>query len=390
MVFAAFASRRREIPVHAVRTSRSVIMAAIDTDGRVEALDNFEAHAPAPATVKKVFVHQGQMVKAGELLLRLDDADARVQLARAMAQVRTAELELATLQAGGSREEVLTSQSQLATAKAEQAAASRNLESLRRLQQQGAASPAEVREMEGRLAAAKAQAELLEKKLASRYSESDVRRAQAQLEEARAASSAAQELIRSTNIQAPRAGTVYSLPARENQFVNAGDVLVQVARLDPVQVRAFVDEPEIGRLRQNQQVMIRWNALPNREWEGHITQVPTTVVMRGTRTVGEVTTLIGNGDLLLLPNVNVSISIVTEKTKGAITLPREAVRGEGSNRYVFVVQSGKLHKQAVETGTSNLTQIQISKGLSEGEEVATTTLTGASLLDGMDVKVAEQ
>ena len=64
VILAAFASRRREIAVHAMRASRATIMAAIDTDGRVEPLNNFEAHAPAPAIVKKVFAHWAKKIAA--------------------------------------------------------------------------------------------------------------------------------------------------------------------------------------------------------------------------------------------------------------------------------------------------------------------------------------
>src|SRR5512135_1010339 len=82
ILLAAFASLRgNEVSVRADNAVRATIAAAITTNGKIEAVDNFEAHAPAPATVKRVLVQQGDRVKAGQLLVQLDDADARSQAA---------------------------------------------------------------------------------------------------------------------------------------------------------------------------------------------------------------------------------------------------------------------------------------------------------------------
>ena len=103
---------------------------------------------------------------------------------------------------------------------------------------------------------------------------------------------------------------VYSLPVRQGAFVNPGDLLVQVADLHKVQVRAFIDEPEIGKLRKGQQVEVTWDAIPGRVWQGTLESLPTTVVQRGTRMVGEVTCVVDNSDLKLLPNTNISVAVV--------------------------------------------------------------------------------
>src|SRR5574340_961044 len=278
IVLAAFVSRRRDVPVRAERVVRTTITAAISTNGKIEPISNFEAHAPAPATVKRVLVREGDAVKPGQLLLSLDDADARAQAARALAQIKTAQAELNAVRSGGTREEVLTTRSDLAKAQAERDTALRNLEAMKRLLKDGAASAAEVRAAEDRMKTAQAQVTLLEQKLSSRYSGPQVVQAQARLAEAHAAYDAAQELLRDSNIRAPRAGTVYSLPVRVGNFVNAGDLLVQVADLSQVQVRAFVDEPDIGRLALGQQVTVTWDALPGRAWDGTVHDLPTTVV----------------------------------------------------------------------------------------------------------------
>jgi HlyD family secretion protein len=387
ILLASFATRQREIPVVAARAEKQTLVSTVDTNGVVEPLDNFQAHAPISAVVREIAVREGQHVKAGELLLRLDDADARAQAARALAQVRAAEADLQALRAGGTREELLTTRSQLQTAKAELDTAQRNLAVLQRLQQQGAASAAEVKDAQNRLDAARAQVDLLEKKLSSRFAPLELARAQARMDEATAAYAASQQLLLQANVRAPRAGTVYSLPVRQGQFVNAGELLVQMADLHQVQVRAFVDEPEVGRLHEGQEVIITWDALPGKSWEGRISQVPSTIVSRGTRNVGEAISRVDNSDGALLPNVNVTVKIVTDRESNVLTVPREAIREQDGSSYVFEIRNGTLHRQPVTTGLSNLTSIQITSGLSEGAQVAISSVAATPLADDMQVRV---
>src|SRR5512146_517918 len=75
IILAAFISQRRGVvPVRATHPVRMTITSAISTNGKIETLDNFEAHAPAATTVKRVLVHEGDKVKRGQLLVQLEDA----------------------------------------------------------------------------------------------------------------------------------------------------------------------------------------------------------------------------------------------------------------------------------------------------------------------------
>jgi len=314
VVLAAFLSfHRSPVAIRVGHAERETITASIATNGKIEALGNFQAYAPMPTTVKKIYVQQGAWVKPGEMLLQLDDADARLQAARAEAQLKGAEADLNAVQGGGTREEVLTTKNALVKAQADRDTAKRNLEAMQRLLQTGAASQAEADAAQTRLRVADSEVHLLQQKLKGRYSQQEIGHVEAQQTEARASLQAAQEVLKNSNIAAPRKGMAYSLPVREGAFVNTGDLLVQVADLHEVRVRAFVDEPEIGRLRAGQTVEVTWDALPGRVWQGTLETLPTTVVQHGTRMVGEVTCVIANADLKLLPNTNVSVAVVTER-----------------------------------------------------------------------------
>jgi HlyD family secretion protein len=391
LVLGAFISLRgAKVPVRAEQAVRQTISNTITTNGKIEPLENFEAHAPVATTVRKLYVHEGDAVKKGQLLLQLEDSDIRAQAARAAAQMSAAQADLTAVRTGGSHEEVLTNQAELVKARTELEAAQRNFTALQNLQQRGAASPAEVEEAGNRLKRAQAQAKLLEQKQKGRYSRPEVNKARAQAAEGSATYAAAQALLRDANVRAERDGVVYSLPVREGQYVNPGDLLVQVADLSTVQLRAFVDEPEIGRLAKGQKVTVTWDALPGRSWEGTLTRVPTTVTVRGTRTVGELTCEVANPDLKLLPNVNVAVLVTTARHENALTIPREAVRDEAGKRYVFEIVGGELKRREVETSVSNLTRIEITRGLNDQAQVALGSDSIETLRDGMPVRVVRR
>jgi HlyD family secretion protein len=389
IILAAFATRRREVAVHAAKATRETITATIQTNGKIEPLNNFEAHAPAATAVKRVLVREGEHVKAGQLLVELDDAAFRSQAARARTQIRSAEADLNAVRTGGTREEVLTNQAQLASARTERDAAQRNLDAMRALQQRGAASAGEVRDAESRLKTAQEQVALLEQKLKQRYSGQDLAKVQAQEDEAKAAHTAAQELLQQSNVRTPRDGTVYQLPVRPGQFVNAGELLVQVADLSQVQLRAFVDEPDIGRLQPGQPVRVTWDALPGMSWDGKVTQVPTTVVTLGTRNVGQFTCTVDNPAEKLLPNVNVNVSIITAKHDNALTVPREAIHQDDGKRFVYQIVDGELKRRDVQTSLSNLTRMEVTQGLSDGAVVALNADNQQALKPGTSVRVVE-
>jgi HlyD family secretion protein len=389
VVLLLLASYFRETPlkVRATAVQRGSIRSLISTNGKIEALQNLEAHAPIATTVKRLLVKEGDHVRKGELLLQLDDADIRSQAARAQAQIKSAQAEQAALYAGGTQEEVLTLEAQLAKARSARDVAQNNLDALRRLQQQGAASPGEVRQAEDRLRSAQADLTLQEQKKKDRYSSPEVAKVQAQLAEAQAAYDAAEDALSKSSIHAPFDGTVYSLPVKQGTFVQTGDLLLQEADLSRVLVRAFVDEPDIGRLQAGQKVEVTWDAVPGRTWTGTVSTVPSTVKQRVSRNVGETTCTIDNHDLRLLPNVNVGVTIVVAEHENVLTLERSGVHADDSNLYVYRIVDDRLKREPVQISLQNLTRVEITGGLSEGAQVALPAEESKPLFDGAAVKV---
>ena len=174
---------------------------------------------------------------------------------------------------------------------------------------------------------------------------------------------------------------------RQGVYVQAGDLLLQEADLSKVLVRAFVDEPDLGRLAPGQKIEVTWDAVPGRVWYGSVNGIPSTVKLRGTRNVGETTCIVENQDFKLLPNVNVGVTIVTAEEQDVVMVPREAVRLDDSKPYVFQIVDNELRRRDVETSVSNLTQVEITKGIPEKAVVAVGSINAKPLREGLPVKV---
>ena len=387
IVLAAFVSHRDDaLQVRTAVVGQTSIRSVVSTNGKIEPVNNFEAHAPVAASVQRVLVKEGDSVRKGQLLVILDDADARAQAARAETQLRAAQADLAASEHGGNQEEVFSLEAQLVKAANDRDTAQRNLEALKKLQQEGAATAGEVRNAQNALAGANAQLTFLQQKQTKRYSNVELAHVDAQRAEAKAAHDAAQDVLAKSNVRAPFDGIVYSLPVKQGGFVGSGDLLLQVADLRKVVVRTFVDEPDVGRLAPGDPMEITWDAVPGRVWRTTVTAVPSTVKLRGARNVGETTSILDNKDLRLLPNVNVGVTIVAAERDHVLVVPREAVRTDDSKPYVLQVVGHELKRRDVETSLSNLTQVEVTHGLSANDVVAISSWSGKPIGDGTQVK----
>ncbi|MBZ5571838.1 MAG: efflux RND transporter periplasmic adaptor subunit [Acidobacteriia bacterium] len=387
VLLASFMSRGDAVPIRAAVAQHTTIRSVVSTNGKIEPINNFEAHAPVGTIVTKLLVKEGDHVKKGQLLVQMNDADARSAAARAIAQVRAAQAEVSAVESGGNREEVLTVESQLAKARTARDTAQRNLEALRRLQSNGSASSGEVKAAEDQLQRATADLTLLEQKKKDRYSQPEIARVEAQKSEAQAAYDAAADTLSQLNVHAPFDGIVYSLPVQQGAYVNPGDLVLQEADLSKVRLRAFVDEPDVGRLAPGAAIEVTWDALPGRMWQGTVSFTPAVIKLHGTRNVGETTCVVDNHDYRLLPNVNVGVTIITAEHRDVLTVPREAVHQEDSKTYVYQILNDELHRRDVQTSISNLTQVEVTGGLPENAQVALSPMNSKPLRNGLAVRV---
>lgn len=376
-------------PVRAVRVSHNELLNTVSTNGRVEPEANYEVHSPLSATIEAVYVQPGDKVPAGKLLLKLDDKEAAARVATAESGVRAAQAAVEAATHNGTQQERQQAASDIVRARLERDAARRDVEALTRLNATGAASSAEVASAKQRLESAEASLRASEEGARSRYSNAEIARAQAALHEAEANLTQARAILEQTSVHAPIAGTIYSLNAGRTEFVEGGKQLLQMADLSHERVRAYFDEPEIGKLEVGQKIQIKWDARVGKVWNGHIVRVPVTVIAYGTRSVGEVLIQIDDADGGLLPETNVTVTVTTSSEPNALTVPREALHAENSKYFVYRLAPNKesLLRTPVTIGTINLTQVAILSGLSDGDQVATGSTNGQPLQEGIPVKV---
>jgi HlyD family secretion protein len=321
------------------------------------------------------------------LLLVLDDVQARARRASAESGVKASQAALEAATHNGTRQERQMAAADQTRARLERDDARRSLEALTKLNSTGAASSSEVASARQRLDAAEANLRATEQNTNSRYSPAEVERARAALADAQASMAAAREVVAQTAVRAPAAGTVYSLDAAPTAFVEEGKLVLQMADLHRERVRAYFDEPEIGRLAVGQKIQIKWDAKPGRIWNGHIERTPVTVINLGTRSVGEVLVKIDDADGQLLPDTNVTATVTISSEPNSLGVPREALHSENGKTFVYKVVRGSLQKTFVVPGTINLTQVAILSGLEEGDVVATGSVSGQPLQDGISIKV---
>jgi HlyD family secretion protein len=378
---------RDKLPLRVAEAQVQDLVKPSSTSGRVEPLHIFEAHAPEATTVKNVYIHVGQQVRPGQLLVSLDDTSARARLATAIAALRTAESATQSVEGGGSHQEQLALSSNIAKAQLDHDQAARDLDVIKKLEAKGAAAPSEEAQAQTRLQIATASLQSLQEQKTKPYAATDLTRAHSSVAEAQAAVAAANQVIAQSNVRAPFAGTVYSLPVTQYGYIEPGGEVLQMADLSKLQVRAYFDEPEIGDLHLNDPVSIVWGAKPDMQFHGHITRLPSTIIAYGTRFVGEVLVSIEDSNGVLLPNTNVVVTVITQEVKNALTVPREALHIEGGRDYVYVVSNGALHRTLVQVGAINLTMVQIVSGLKEHTVVGLGTTNGTPISEGVPIRI---
>jgi HlyD family secretion protein len=384
--FVHLATRTR-IPVRTAVVVRSELKSTVATNGRVEPQLNFEAHAPFPGVVEQLYVHEGEKVPEGRVLLAMNNSEAQARLAAALAALRSAQAGYDDTLKGGTQEERLSLNGDLAATEMNREQAQRDVDALKKLLLTGAASASEVAAAEQRLASANDSLKLLQARKTQRYDQGDIVRARSALAEAQAGYAAAAAVMSEAMPRAPFAGTVYSLPVSRTEYVQQGDRLVQMADLNHMQVRGYFDEPEIGNLQVGQAVTIEWPARPDAVWHGHVARLPSTIIAYGTRNVGEVLVTMDDADGELLPATNVRITVTIANEGNALNIPRDALHTEAGQFYVYRVEGGILHRVAVRIGNRNLNQMEILSGLKEGDVVATVSTNGQPI--GNHVPVEE-
>ncbi len=366
--------RRNSLPeVPFTKVTRETVVSALTTNGKVEPLQWASARAEVGGLVQRISSRRGQKVTKGTVLVQMDSAPAESELAAAQARAAQVQADLQTLRQGGRSAELASIQASLDAARQELAAAQREYDANRRLQAKNAIAGLEVTASRERVERAQLQIQGLEQRRSALVGQPERSGAEARLREAEASVAAAREKIAMTFVRAPIEGTVYQFDVRPGTYLNPGDLVANIGKLEVVRVIVYVDEPDLGRVEVDMPVTITWDAMPGRQWTGTVERMPTQVIALGTRQVGEVSCIIGNPDLDLLPGTNVNAEIRSKVVQNALTIPNSALRREGGRTGVFVLSGDTIKWREVKLGVASVLHSQLLDGLQEGDSVALPT-----------------
>ena len=291
----AFRATRRDSPAAAApleTVERRDITVTIEATGTVEPVELIEVKSKASGQILRMPVQVGSQVAAGDLLVQIDPRDVQNQYDQALAALRAAQAKTAISRAQKKRSDDLFAQAVI-TADEHEAA---TLEDAN---------------------------------------------AQAQIVTARTNLDLAKQRRDDATVRAPSAGTILSQPVASGQVIasatssaSGGTVLLTMADLGRIRLRALVSETDIGSVHPGQTANVSVEAFPQRSFEGVVEKIEPQAVVQQSVTMFPVLISIANDQRLLLPGMNGEVSMTVDRREDVLAVPIDAVR---SAREVLVV-----------------------------------------------------
>jgi RND family efflux transporter MFP subunit len=337
----------------------------LDASGYVVARRQATVASKITAKMVELDIEEGDQVKAGQIIAKLDDTNIRAALNQAGAQLDYAKAGLTETQVN------LTN-------------AQRDYERQKSMLQGHFVSQATVDNAQTNVDALRAQ-------LATQRSNVDV---------VARALSVAQRNLDDTVVRAPFSGIVTVKAAQPGEMVSpisAGGGFTRtgigtIVDMDSLEIQVDVNENFINRVRAAQQATAKLNAYPDWQIPAHVIAViPTADRSKGTVTVR---IALDQKDARILPEMGVRVSFLDNadqapggKVAAGVTLPSNAIQGSGTNGAVFVLHGDTVERRAVRLGAGNSDTITVLSGLTAGERVAVGDFT--QLKDGARIRVEQ-
>jgi HlyD family secretion protein len=352
------------------RVRRTTLVSTLPTNGKVEPFDWQAIRAERAGILSRVNVRDGETVSRDQVVASISDPTLQAELQAGEARVAEARAALSAFEAGGKPAELVDIENSLKQAQLQLQQERKDSEALQRLQQKEAATAVEVDAASQKVKRSESEIQGLEQRRSALVGKADVAAARARLQDAQAAFDLARDRAAQGVVRAPIAGVIYGLAVRTGAYVNPGDLLANVGNLDRLRVRVYVDEPELGRVAEGQPVTITWQALAGKQWTGSVERTPTSIQPLGTRQVGEVICWIDNPGHQLIPGTNVDAVIRTAVVENALVIPKETLRHDSQGNYVLLLKDDAVERRPVSTGVTSISDVQVTGGLAEGDEVA--------------------
>jgi len=347
----------------------------LNTNGKAEPISWAAVRAERAGKLGEIRVQKGSIVTSGAIIALLESDEARIALQAAEARVTQVQGDMQTVKQGGSSSALAEIDATIARLRVEKTNLDQELAATDRLVLKNAAAPQEAVVLRGRVKVMVEQLRGLQDRRTALVSPGDQTAVDGRLKEAQAAVALAKEKMEQGSLRSPLEGVVFQIDLRTGAFVNPGDLVANVGRIDTMRVNVYVDEPELGRVAVGQPVNITWDARAGKSWVGTVEKMPVQIVALGNRQVGEVLVNIDNPGNDLPPGANINAAVRSRSALKATTIPKEAIRRENGVTGVFLLEGDKVTWKPIETGISNVSRIQVTSGLKPGDRIALATDT---------------
>ena len=373
--FVAWVSMRPPL-VPAIVVQERPLVRTLVFSARVASASRVELGSTLTGRVEQVNVREGDAVRRGDVLLRLEGEELRAALSQAQASQRQAQARLAGLKSTGRS----AAQAGVAQAESVLRAAQADLQRTEDLVARGFLSAARLDDAQRAVAVAQAQRDAaLAQAGANADQGTDVVQAQAQIALAQAAVAAAQARLEQAEIAAPADARVLLRSVEPGQIVQPGRALLTLALASPVELVGQVDERYLEQLKVGQAASVRADAYPQSGFAATVRQIaPVVDAQRGAIEVK--LALPQAAPAFLREDMTLSIEVATGRRERALVVPMDAFNGErgNGNAMLRVLRDGRVELRAVKLGLATLDAAEIVDGLAAGDVV----LLGSTLPGG--------
>lgn len=367
-------ARLRSTAADALTVRQAPLVQSVVVTGRVASESRVFLGSTITGRVRTVAVREGARVRAGELVVQIDDAEQASALRQAEAALAGAQARLASQR--GLAAPLAQQQLEQARANADAAASERTRNES--LFQQGFIGQARLDEARRAASVAASQLRAAEAQAQANLQGPELQQATTRVQEAQAALELARVKLAQTRIVAPADGTVLARAAEPGQIVQPGSKLMEMSLSGPTQLVAQVDEKFLGQLAPGQVASVVADAFPGQPFAARVASIaPGIDAQRGSV---EVKFAVDPVPAFLKNDMTLSIEVVTARRERALALPTEALR---AGDQVLLLEDGRAASRKVRTGIRTLQAVEVIEGLAEGDVV----LLDAGLSPGQRVRV---
>jgi RND family efflux transporter MFP subunit len=363
------------IEVRTTGVQRISIQRQIELSGNLVSIEQVKVSTEVAGTVIFSNIDLGKEIRAGDILIRLDDRELQLARDRAESALRQTEAQLGL---DPTKPNVIPPDEQVAsvrTAIANRDDARVKLAQTQELVSRGLVPRTDLDTNETRLKVFEAQLQ---------SSMESVRSLKASLQDRRAAVQLAQKKIEDATVKSPVNGVVSERLVQRGEFIRENTQVATIVQLNPLQLRTAVQEKFSNLIRTNLPVEFVVEPFPGQMFKGRILNISPSIDEL-TRTFA-VEVQVDNANRKLKPGFFAKGVILTERDNNVMALPEEAVSTLAGVTSTFVVDNGVIRQQSVSLGAREGKFFEILTGLTGNEIVAVSNLN--QLVTGTKVTIA--